>query len=266
MTQYKIIRNKIYSVQFERWKNLLNIKSPYSLFKAIYYIETASLFLFLTQKIVKSPNLVTLLYIFFGLFGAMIIIVNPNDLLFFIGLFMVFTRGTFDWADGPLARRLNKTSFLGHALDEYGAHVCDSSFRVAFIFYTFNFYQEFMFLFPIFSFVIIVTKFNLFSDSLYFKSKEEQKSSNDIMRNLKFENNVRSANGNNKLLKIYNFYVSILDERARGIDFLLLILLFDLMFDFINPFILLFFTLLIVLRALVKYTATSYLAYKTYKE
>ena len=46
MTQYKIIRNKIYSVQFERWKNLLNIKSPYSLFKAIYYIETASLFLF----------------------------------------------------------------------------------------------------------------------------------------------------------------------------------------------------------------------------
>ena len=68
MVQYNSIRNKIYSVEFERWKNLLNIYSPYSLFKAIYYIETASLFLFLTQKIIKSPNLVTMLYIFCGLF------------------------------------------------------------------------------------------------------------------------------------------------------------------------------------------------------
>ncbi len=264
MVRYKTIRDKIYSVQFERWKNLLNINSPYSLFKAIYYIETASLFLFLTQKIIKSPNLVTILYILCGLLGSSLIIINPNNHLLFLGIFMVFTRGTFDWADGPLARRLNKTSFLGHALDEYGAHVCDASFRIAFIFYTLNYYQDYMFFFPIFSFFILITKFNLFSDSLYFKSLEEKKSSNKIMRNNQFQNTIRQDNS--RILKIYNFYVSILDERARGIDFLLLILLSDLTFDFINPSILLILTLLIVLRALVKYAATSYLAYKTYKE
>jgi hypothetical protein len=84
------------------------------------------------------------------------------------------------------------------------------------------------------------------------------------MRNNQFQNTIRQDNS--RILKIYNFYVSILDERARGIDFLLLILLSDLTFDFINPSILLILTLLIVLRALVKYAATSYLAYKTYKE
>ena len=84
------------------------------------------------------------------------------------------------------------------------------------------------------------------------------------MRNHQFQNDIRQDKS--RIYKIYNFYVSMLDERARGIDFLLLVLLFDSMFDFINPFILLILTLLIVLRALVKYAATFYLAYKTYKE
>ena len=82
---------------------------------------------------------------------------------------MIFTKGTFDWADGTLARRLNKTSFLGHALDVYGANICDAAFKMAFVFYTMNYYPKYMFLFPLLAFVLLITKFNIFSDLLYYK-------------------------------------------------------------------------------------------------
>ena len=78
MEHYKEIRRQIYSVQFKRWKHILNIKAPYSLMKGIYYIETASLFLFLTQKIIKSPNFLTFLYILTGV-GAFLIILSPQN-------------------------------------------------------------------------------------------------------------------------------------------------------------------------------------------
>ena len=69
----------------------------------------------------------------------------------------------------------------------------------------------------------------------------------------------------NKIVKLYNIYISFLDERARGVDLLLLILLFDAIANIDITFLLLILSLLIVLRASVKYFATTYLAYKTYK-
>ena len=155
MEKYKNIRKTMYSTQFARWSHLINIKAPYTLAKSIYYMETASLFLFLTQKIIKSPNFITLLYALSGVIGAFLLN-SSQETLFYIGIFMVFTKGTFDWADGPLARRLNKTSFLGHALDTYGAHLNDAAFRVAFIYYTLGYFSEIMYLFPILAFILLI--------------------------------------------------------------------------------------------------------------
>ena len=110
------IRKDIYqhniTMQKSRGENLISIRYPYSTLKSIYYVETASIFLFITQKIIKSPNFITLIYILFGVVGSFLVAISPSKTLFYIGLFMVFTKGTFDWADGVLARKLNKTSFL----------------------------------------------------------------------------------------------------------------------------------------------------------
>ena len=57
MEHYKEIRRQIYSVQFKRWKHILNIKAPYSLMKGIYYIETASFFFILDAENNKITKL-----------------------------------------------------------------------------------------------------------------------------------------------------------------------------------------------------------------
>ena len=264
MEQYKKIRKKIYSVQFERWKNILNINSPYSLIKAIYYIETASLFLFITQKIIKSPNFVTVLYILTGVVGAFLVIFSPHNCFFYLGLFMIFTKGTFDWADGALARRLNKTSFLGHALDVYGASICDAAFRVVFVFYTMNYYPEYMLLFPLFAFVLLITKFKIFSDVLYYKSIKDDHAIKDKKIN-NFEKNLRQGKKLKKITKLYNIYTSFLDARARSTDFLILILLIDRISDVDITFLLLILSALIILRDIVQYVATAYLAFQNYR-
>jgi hypothetical protein len=263
MEQYKKIRNNIYSVQFERWKNILNINSPYSLIKGIYYIETASLFLFITQKIIKSPNFVTILYILTGVFGAFLVILSPQNYFFYLGLFMIFTKGTFDWADGALARRLSKTSFLGHALDVYGANICDAAFKMAFVFYTVNYYPDYMFLFPLLAFILLITKFNTFSDLLFYKNIKDDLTTHEKKKN-NFEKNLREGKKMKKMTKLYNSYTSFLDARARSTDFLILILLINRMSDVDTNFLLLVLSSLIILRAIVEYIATAYLAFQNY--
>lgn len=263
MVNFFSIRKDIYRHNLSQQNDsLINIKYPYSSIKSIYYMETASVFLFLTQKIIKSPNLITFFYIFTGLVGAFLISFSQNNLNFYLGLFMVFTKGTFDWADGALARRLNKTSFLGHAMDEYGANICDAAFRVAFVFYTMNYYPDYIPIFPLFAFVILITKFNMFTDLLYYKNFR-----NDFKLKEKnnFEENLRQGKKMRKITKLYNIYTSFLDARARGTDFLILILLINIMSDINTNYLLLVFSLLIILRAIVEYVATAYLAFQNYR-
>jgi phosphatidylglycerophosphate synthase len=264
MEKYTTIRKTMYSVQLTRWAHLINIKSPYTLIKAVYYMETASLFLFITQKIIKSPNFITFLYALTGVMGAFLLH-SSQETLFYIGIFMVFTKGTFDWADGPLARRLNKTSFIGHSLDTYGAHVGDAAFRVAFVYYMLGHFPELMFLFPILAFILLVTDFRLFSDFQYLKVATD--ATKKQIRNNAFERDIRSEDKkNNNFKKWYFRYTSLLDSRARSTDFLLLALLVDFTFSYDLSILLLTLSALIILRAIIMYSAGVYFSFKVYDE
>jgi len=264
MEKYKKIRKTMYSVQLTRWAHLINIMSPYTLVKAVYYMETASLFLFMTQKIIKSPNFITILYILTGVVGAFLLH-SSQEMIFYIGIFMVFTKGTFDWADGPLARRLNKTSFLGHALDTYGAHVGDAAFRVAFVYYTLGHFPDFMFLFPMLAFLLLVTDFRLFSDFQYLKVATD--ATKKQTRNNGFERDIRNEDKQSSGLKKWYFrYTSFLDSRARSTDSLLLVLFIDFTFAYDLSVLLLAISLLIVLRAIIMYLAGVYFSFKVYDE
>ncbi|MBL7005113.1 MAG: CDP-alcohol phosphatidyltransferase family protein [Gammaproteobacteria bacterium] len=253
----------MYDDQLTRWAHLINIKSPYTLVKSVYYMETASLFLFLTQKIIKSPNFITFLYALTGVIGAFLLH-SSQETLFYIGIFMVFTKGTFDWADGPLARRLNKTSFLGHALDTYGAFVSDSAFRIAFVYYTLRYYPELMSWFPIIAFVLLITKFNLFSGFMYYQKNTLHPSSK--LNKIRKSENEDSFKRSHKKSEWYYRYTAILDSRSRSIDSLLLILLIDTIFDYDLTILLLTLSALILIRAIVIYMAGVYFAMNVYNK
>jgi len=260
------IRDEIYHHNSSEFGELINYKSPYTLVKAVYYMETASIFLFLTQAFIRSPNFITMLYVIAGVVGAFLLITEQNT-LFNVGLFLVFTKGTFDWADGPLARRLNKTSFIGHSLDTYGAQVNDSAFRLSFIYYTLVYYPNLMFLFPVIAFIILITKFSVFSDILYYKAKNNITLDNvRKIRDTEVEESLKDPKNIKGIANLYYHYQSILDARARSIDFLLLILLVDKIFDYDLSKLLLSLSMLIVLRSLVKYVADFYYAFNVYKE
>jgi hypothetical protein len=265
MEKYNKIRKTMYSVQLTRWAHLINIKSPYTLIKAIYYMETASLFLFITQKIIKSPNFITFLYALTGVIGSFLLL-SSQETMFYIGIFMVFTKGTFDWADGPLARRLNKTSFIGHALDEYGAYVSDAAFRLAFIYYTLRYFPELMYLFPVAAFILLITRFNLFSDSMCYKNIVDSplKGSKKVSDN-EFKEVIKDSKKDVSVVKWYYRYISFLDARARSIDFLLLLLIIDKVFVYNLSELFLILSMALVLRAVLMYVAGIYSAFKADK-
>ena len=265
MEKYNKIRKTMYRTQLKKWANFINIKSPYTYIKSLYYMETASLFLFVSQKIIKSPNFITFLYALTGVTGAFLLN-SSHEMLFYVGIFMVFTKGTFDWADGPLARRLNKTSFLGHALDEYGAYLSDAALRLSFIYYTFKYFPELMHLFPIIAFLLLVKKFNLFSDYIYFKNIVRNSSIKDKKSlNNRFQKLIKDSENSTGISKWYYRYIAFLDARARSIDFLLLLLIIDRFVDYYVSEVLLTFSVLIVLRAMSMYLAGIYLDFKVYK-
>jgi phosphatidylglycerophosphate synthase len=263
MINFSIIRSQIYKEVFPAYNHLINAQSPYTFIKSIYYIETASLFLFMTQKIIKSPNFITFLYALTGVMGAFLLH-SSQEALFYIGIFMVFTKGTFDWADGPLARRLDKTSFIGHALDAYGAFVSDSAFRVAFVYYTLRYYPELMPWFPIIAFVLLITRFNLFSGFMYYQKNTPHSLAK--LNKIKKSESDKSLKRSYKKSEWYYRYIAILDSRARSVDSLLLILLIDTIFDYDLTILLLTLATLIIIRSIVTHVAGIYFAMNTYKD
>ena len=104
----------------------------------------------------------------------------------------------------------------------------------------------------------------MFSDLLYYKNIKDDDTIHDKKKN-NFEENLRQGKKLKKITKLYNIYTSFLDERARGTDFLILILLIDGISNIDITFLLLILSALIILRAIVQYVATSYLAFQNYK-
>ena len=261
MYNYQSIRNEIYNSIFAEFDTYIKkIKSPYSYLKSIYYIETASIFLFISQNLIKSPNFVTFLYIFFGVLGAFLI--NAQEVIFFyIGVFMTFSKGTFDWADGPLARRLNKTSFLGKALDVYGAELCDIAFRISFIFYCLKNFPQFEFIMLPILFLIMIVKFNVFSGYLFYKETINNFSNYNSYLLKSSEYVLKDS----LIKKLYFLYISLLDARARSVDFLLLILILDKNLQLNLDILLIILVFLIVIRSVVMYLAGIYMSFKAFK-
>ena len=244
MSKIKNKKTKIFklslirSIHYQREKKLLKsygtdmydkwYMNPYSYIKSIYMLETSALIVFFAQFTKISPNHISGVYISLGLLSGLFLASN-NDTLIFLSLIMLFTKMSFDAADGLLARIQNKTSNLGDLLDNWGGFVGSYSFLCGFGFYLYH--RENNFLFIILAILIVIVKAIDLKDYSYhlamyklFKSKKK----NEIIKKLNMKNsNMFSKNTSNYLTKIKNFVQNFVNDRSRTIDTIILLIFID---------------------------------------
>ena len=92
---------------------------PYSFLKAIFYIECASILVFLLQYTKVTPNFLTINYVLLGFIGGLLLSTG-NPSLILVATIIFFCKSILDWSDGLLARIKKQTSDLG-MLDPKGS-------------------------------------------------------------------------------------------------------------------------------------------------
>tara|TARA_B100001027_G_scaffold211049_1_gene178831 strand:+ start:132 stop:950 length:819 start_codon:yes stop_codon:yes gene_type:complete len=197
-------------------------KNPYSYLKARYYVFFSSLILYFIQNKNFNPNLITKTYIIFGFIGAIFLSI-PQLWALSIAIFLIFSKGILDWADGSYARLKNKESLTGHILDLYGAVIHSLTFFIGIGFYEFFFHDKniiflaTLFIYP-FCYGTLLTKFSsqyILEELSNFKGEANK----DILES--------TENVKKKYPKTFYFFSNFLDDRSRTVDFVLLLILIE---------------------------------------
>ena len=235
-------------------------KNPYTYLKSRYYVECASVVTYIFLKIGISANNTTLLYIFFGLLGSILISLGYAPFVY-IGTFLIFNKGVFDWADGQIARWKKQESLKGHILDLYGARFNSICFNSAIGFYCYNTSNQDYFLYLAFGNVFFnATLIRTYASDLLLRDISSGKISLEIQNGISSKKLDEATTLLPKtkislLIKRFKFLQSVFDDRARSVDFILLILLLEqlwLSFDVI-PYIFFFVTVKSALTYFVDY-------------
>jgi len=222
-------------------------------------MESSAVFVWLLLKTKIKPNTVTIVYGIAGIVTGILLSI-PNNYTIFIALIIAFTKGILDWSDGHFARITGQTSLTGHILDSYGAHLNSLGLQsglgmyVAYRADTLLFY----YLVPLLLFfragsIIRYSKAILF---------EEISSENNV--SLFQDNDSQGKNQDNininSLERLYskykNLFIGFLDDRARSVDLICLIILLEIVFP-INISWIVF--LLILVKNFIIFTAPIYI-------
>lgn len=209
------------------WKN-----EPYTFLKSRFYIEASNVVVYLFLRIGVSANFTTLLYILIGFLGCLIIAFGSTSLLY-LGLLLVFVKSVFDWADGPVARWSKQESLKGHLLDLYGARFNSLCFVSSLGLYSYQSTDNVFFLYLLIGlgFACSNTMTYYASDQLLrslLKRKVRCQASEDN-ENLKISSGLAHLPRSklSVLIRKFTFLHYILDDRARSVDLLLLIIIFE---------------------------------------
>ena len=230
-------------------------KNPYTFLKARFYMESSAVLVYILLKTKVKPNTVSIIY---GLLGIVtgILLSIPNNIAIFIGLVIAFNKGILDWSDGHYARITRQTSLTGHILDIYGAHLNSLGFQIGLGMYVAGKTDMLLFyyLIPLFIF-FRAGSLNIFSKALLF---DEISSENNVLLFLNNEKNKNlEVNGSESLDRKYiNIFRGFLDDRARSVDFICLIILLEI-FTPINISWIIF--LLIVMKYFIIFAASFYI-------
>ena len=275
----KEIRDTHYT--YQRKDNLENYQiniddyksNPYTFLKYIFYIEASSLILYVLIRTNIKPNHVSLVYAFLGILTLIFLsLSNQNILFLYLGLSIAFSKGILDACDGYIARLKNQKSISGFVLDPYGAYMNTIGFQSGIGFYLANTYNENYFLYM--AFLIPFCYAVRFKNYAYYSLLNEfienrkrldashpAKNNTDDIKNSKLSKLEKS-----KLRKFYNIFLNIFDDRARSVDTIILLFLFESLFNFkvieYVFYFLVFKHLVIVLVSLLVYSNNRWLESK----
>ena len=210
--------------------NIANNFCPYTYLKSIYLIETSAILVFLLQHTKVTPNSITWIFVSLGLLSGLFLASN-NDTLIFIGLIILFTNSTFDWADGLLARIKNKTSNLGSLLDTWGGLVCAYSYLLGFGIYLYNKDNDQLFI--ILTFFILLTRALDLKDyayhyAMYQLSKVNRKDKFNFIKKLNVGSKTFYKKSKFSILNYVKLFMqNFIDERSRTVDIIIILIFID---------------------------------------
>ena len=207
----------------ERSQYIGNFKrNPYSYLKARYYMFFSTTIVYFLQNTAIHPNSITKLYIICGFLSAGLLAIPVKEAHIF-AIFLIFSKGILDWADGLLARIKEKTSLTGHVLDVYGAVIHSLTFVVSLGIYEYFYFDEnvfflmALFIYP-FCYGTLLTKFS----NQYVL---------DQITAQNFQNHVSSTKPSPSIQArhkgVFKFFTLFLDDRSRTIDLVLVLLLIE---------------------------------------
>ena len=196
--------------------------NPYSYLKARYYMFFSTIIVYFLQNTSVHPNTITKLYIICGFLAATLLAIPVKEAHIF-AIFLIFSKGILDWADGFLARIKEKTSLTGHVLDVYGATIHSLTFVVSLGIYEYFYFDEniiflmALFIYP-FCYGTLLTKFShqYVLDQITAKNFQNHTSSTQSSPSIK-----ESHKG------AFNFFTVFLEDRSRTIDLVLVLLLVE---------------------------------------
>lgn len=257
------LRDEQYSYNINLYPYLNNWKkNPYTYFKAIFYMESSAVLVYLLLKTNIKPNTVTVIYGLAGIFTGILLSIE-NNYTICIALIIAFGKGILDWSDGHLARITGQTSLTGHILDSYGAHLNNLGFQIGLGLYIaartdlmfFYYLVPALLLFRT-SILFIYTKYTLFKEIADINIISNYKKKNwDSARNKIQRGSLESLHKN----RYANYLNVFLDDRARFVDFICLIILLEMVFP-INVSWIIF--LLIVVKYFIIFSGSFYIVAK----
>ena len=109
-------------------------RSPYTWFKACFYMESASILVYLLQYSKVKPDNISILYGILGIIGG-IALGTGHPTLTLIAIAIFFFKGILDWSDGHLARLKKMTSPAGADLDRFCGTIGTAFFYMGLLFY-----------------------------------------------------------------------------------------------------------------------------------
>jgi len=261
MIKYLDLRKKNYEDRKKRNTNFdFNIydwkKSPYSCFKARIYIELSTIFAFFFQYTSLTANHISLIYCISGVIAGILLATNSDALMIF-GLIIFFLKGSIDWTDGLIARIKNQTSSIGHILDTWGSHIGTLSLITSLGIYCYNNSNNNIYLFLIIIILFLkIIDFKLFAYHQLFHELLNDEINFDIKKNEK-DLNIKKKDSFTVLL-IKNF----MDDRAKTVDLICLLILIEIIFQYQNFSKIIFG--LYILKTIILFIGIIYVYY--YKE
>lgn len=216
---YQKIRNNLILEALSKTKYQKN--EIYSKFKLKYITLSLSALIvqFSLKKKIK-PNSLTFTYIFLLLISCVFIILQ-NNILFYMGLIIIFFNNCFDFADGHLARKIEKTTIKGHLLDIWAGYLKIIIFQLTLFIFLFINTSSNYYLYLALAFLLLK------SSDLKIFAKANIKNDDSINKNSfdKIEKNSLLKSSNFPIFISNIFKIIYYDGRSKYTDFVLLIYL-----------------------------------------